>query len=244
MTPVKPPGRVENLEVVSPSDCLFETLAKQAALNGWECHSVLADRSCVVGKAPEMLPDGSQKVHAYLVFHPCARVLILPKPGESAEKKSLTKNLSKSVSLGHWTLTVNDFAWPTALSGEYLANFWAELFQQVICLGDEKGAQDEKELKAVFSRLLSTIRAARRLKRGRFSTKTTKRNIHGRFMTRLALLAWELQRVPTKDELGRAFFKGRAYSKDSQVHDLCKANGFGWLPAKIGRPKKRDDKVS
>jgi hypothetical protein len=238
MTPAKQPKGAENLEGVSRSDCLFETLAEQAALNGWQCHSVLADRSCVVGKAPKMLLDGSQKVHAYLVFHPCDRVLILPKPGESAEKRSLTKSLSKSVSLGDWTLTVNDFAWPTALSQEYLANFWAELFQQVICLEDEKGEEDEKELKAVFSRLLSTIKAARRFKRGRFSTKTTKRNIHGRFRTRLALLAWELQRVPTKDELGRAFFKGRTYSKDSQIHDLCKANGFGWLPAKIGRPKK------
>jgi hypothetical protein len=236
MTPVKQPERAENV---------FETLAKQAAFNGWECHSVLADRSCVVGKVPEMLPDGSQKVHAYLVFHPCDRVLILPKPGESAEKKSLTKSLSKSVSIGQWTLTVNDFAWPGARSGEQLANFWAALFQQVICLEDEKGGEDEKELKEVFSRLLSTIRAARRFKRGRFSTKTTKRNIHGRFRTCLALLAWELQRVPTKNELGRAFFekgpKDKSYSKDlaRQVTELCEKNGFSWLPIKSdGRPKK------
>jgi len=241
MTPVKQSEGAENLEGVSRSDCLFEPLAEQAALNGWQCHSVLADRSCWVGKAPEMLADGSQKVHAYLVFHPRDRVMTIPRPGESAEKKSVIKNLSKSVSLGDWTLTLNDFAWPTALSREYLANFWAELFQQVICLKDEKGEEDEKELKAVFSRLLSTIRAARRFKRDRFATT------HTRFRTCLVLLAWELQRIPTKNELGRAFFekgpKDKSYSKDlaRQVTEFCEANGFGWLPIKsIGRPKKAE----
>jgi hypothetical protein len=244
MTPVKQSEGAENPEGVSRSDCLFEPLAEQAALNGWQCHSVLADRSCWVGKAPEMLANGSQKVHAYLVFHPRNRVMIIPRPGESAEKKSVIKNLSKSVSLGEWTLTVNDFAWPTALSREYLANFWAELFQQVICLEDEKGEEDkkdekdEKELKKVFSRLLSTIRAGRRFKRDRFATP------HTRFRTCLVLLAWELQRVLTKNELGRAFFKKRLknvpYSKDlaREVTELCKNNGFSWLPTKIGgRPK-------
>jgi hypothetical protein len=83
------------------------------------------------------------------------------------------------------------------------------------------------------------IRAARRFKRDRFATP------HTRFRTRLVLLAWDLQRVPTKNELGRAFFKERLknepYSKDlaREVTELCENNGFSWLPTKIGgRPTK------
>jgi hypothetical protein len=98
----------------------------------------------------------------------------------------------------------------------------SELLHSLIRIANQ--TQFDRSLDA----LVSTLRAIRELRIGRFGTQQSRL-----FVDALHSLAVELKRPPTKSELAWHLCVGK-----SEISFLCKEHGFSWLPnAAAGRPK-------
>ena len=165
-----------------------------------------------------------------LVFYPDGNVVL--KHGRAGERKALTKNFSTEVSARDrngklHALSFMDFVDPCD-------GFAPELAAIHIAARDLK---DEANSKRCMKQLDSVVAAARRFREYRRTTE------HYKLTTWLSVLARELGRVPTPNELGRALYPKKPYSKEvaRRVSKLLTQNDLDWLPpSRPGRPKKKN----